>query len=130
MKQKMILLSILILLFSFIGTSCSSPYPVAAITPTATIAPTPLGGGLGKIAFQSNRDGSWDIYVMNADGSDPTRLTHNQALDKSPTWSPDGQKIAFYSDRDGNYQIYVMNADGSNPLNLTNNLGNPYEPSW
>ncbi len=47
------------------------------------------------IAFHSNRDGNSEIYVMNADGTNPTRLTDNPAEDILPAWSPDGRKIAF-----------------------------------
>jgi len=46
------------------------------------------GEGEGKIAFQSNRDGNEEIYVMNADGSKQTRLTNNPALDAGPSWGP------------------------------------------
>ncbi len=67
----------------------------------------------GKIAFTSDRDGNYEIYVLNADGSEQTRITNNTASDSDPAWSPHGTKIAFTSDRDGNYEIYVMNADGS-----------------
>ena len=85
----------------------------------------------GKIAFQSNRDGNFEIYVMNADGSNPVRLTNNLAVDGSPAWSPDGTKVAFTSNRDGNFEIYVMNADGSNPVNLTNSpLAMNRNPAW
>jgi hypothetical protein len=84
----------------------------------------------GRIAFVSNRDGNWEIYVMNADGSGVTRLTNNPANDLRPSWSPDGKHIAFVSNRDGNLEIYVMNADGSGQINLTNNPAEDWFPSW
>lgn len=74
-----------------------------------------------KIASHSDRDGNFEIYIMNADGSGVTRLTDNQAYDWKPCFSPDGQKIAFPSDRDGNWEIYIMNADGSEQRRLTDN---------
>ena len=66
-----------------------------------------------KIAFRSFRDGNEEIYVMNADGTNQTRLTNNAAIDTEPSFSPDGSKIAFQSNRDGHKDLYVMNADGS-----------------
>jgi dipeptidyl aminopeptidase/acylaminoacyl peptidase len=82
-----------------------------------------------KIAFASDRDGSYEIYVMNSDGSNQTRLT-NSSEGGDPCWSPDGTKIAFHSLRDGNYEIYVMNADGSNQIRLTDNQTTDVSPSW
>ncbi len=83
-----------------------------------------------KIAFSSDRDGNWEIYVMDSDGSNEINLTNNPAPDIDPTWSPDGEKIAFVSDRDGNGEIYVMYADGSNQVNLTNNPADDRDPAW
>ncbi|MCK9570623.1 hypothetical protein M0R72_16870 [Candidatus Pacearchaeota archaeon] len=84
-----------------------------------------------KIAFCSLRkDGSYynyDIYVMDADGSNGRRLTTDSSADSSPLWSIDGSRIFFESERDGNKEIYVMNADGTNQINLTNN---PAEDSF
>ena len=82
------------------------------------------------IAFISDRDGNFEIYVMNADGSAQARLTSDPAFDGGPAWSPDGSKIAFRSLRDGNSEIYVMNADGSGQTNLTNHPADDEEPAW
>jgi hypothetical protein len=71
-----------------------------------------------KIVFQSMRDGNPEIYVMNADGSNQTRLTNHGAYDVAPAWSPDGTKVIFNSFREGPPMIYVMNADGSNQARL------------
>src|SRR4051812_15339516 len=100
-----------------------------------------------KIAFSSNRGGSFDIWVMNADGGAPVRVTTgpeaDAAIDREPAWSPDGTKLAFSSNRDGDDEIYVMNADGSGAQQLTFNdltlssvsgltlaYGHDREPSW
>ena len=87
-------------------------------------------GANGKIAFVSHRDGNFEIYVMNASGSGPTRLTNNPADDGSAHWSPDGSKIAFQSGRDGNWEIYVMNADGTGQTRLTNNPADDGSAHW
>jgi len=84
----------------------------------------------GRIAFNSNRDGNWEIYVMNGDGTGQTRLTNNPAEDFSPAWSPDGLRIAFSSKRDGNPEIYIMNADGTGQTRLTNSPANDVHPTW
>lgn len=75
-----------------------------------------------KIVFVSDRDGGdGEIYAMNADGSNQTRLTSSSSEDTTPTWSPDGTQIAFASFRTGNGEIFVMNADGTNVKQLTDN---------
>lgn len=84
----------------------------------------------GKIIFQSDRDGDWEIYAMNVDGSHFIQLTHNSANDGYPVWSPDGERIAFESNRDGNFEIYIMNADGSEQRRLTNHPANETNPAW
>ena len=83
-----------------------------------------------KIAFESSRDGNFEIYVMSADGSGQTNLTNDSVPDSQPSWSPDGTRIAFYSLRDGNYDVYVMSADGSGQRKLTDNPATDYLPSW
>lgn len=73
-----------------------------------------------QIAFGSSRDGDFEIYVMQADGGNPRRLTESPGIDMRPAWSADGEQLAFTSMRDGNYEIYAMQADGSNLRRVTN----------
>ena len=117
------------------GTLVPMITPVPSHTPSNTPIPllptfTPIGGGAGKIAFTSNQNGNYEIYVMNADGSGLTNLTNNSATDSSLSWSPDGRKITFASNRNGNLELYVMNANGSNPIQLTNNNLPVGSPNW
>ena len=84
---------------------------------------------LGRIAFHSDRDGNFEIYVMNADGSGQTRLTYNDNIDRNSSWSPDGQRIVFDSD-EGNFDIFVMNADGSGVTRLTDNSAEDWFADW
>ncbi|MCH8822130.1 MAG: PD40 domain-containing protein [Planctomycetes bacterium] len=83
-----------------------------------------------KIAFYSNRDGNYEIYIMNTDGTNQTRLTHTPERDYLPRWSPDGSKIVFFSGSKGQFQIHVMNADGTQTKALTNELCNHEDPSF
>jgi TolB protein len=77
-----------------------------------------------KIAFMSDRDGNWEIYVTTAHPpggeavEEPLRLTRNGARDGLPTWSPDGKWLAFVSDRDGGWAIWATRPDGSSQQKL------------
>jgi len=78
-----------------------------------------------KIVFTSDRDGDPEIYIMNADGSRPVRLTHAPGRDAHPYFSRDGRRIVFQSPRANgtDTNIYVMNSDGSHVTQLTNLKG-------
>jgi hypothetical protein len=84
-----------------------------------------------RIAFNSDRDGNYEIYAMDMDGRNLDRLTNHPGFDLWPAPSPDGKRLAWMSNRDGSYQIYVMNADGSNPVNLTRTAKSTEgHPTW
>jgi len=77
--------------------------------------------GNSRIVFTSVRDGNFEIYVMNNDGSNQQRLTNDPSTDSSPCATPNDNRIVFSSSRTGTSQVFIMNADGSNPVNLSNN---------
>lgn len=82
-----------------------------------------IGDPLGEIVFASNRDGDFDIYLMNGEGGEIRQLTDDDASDTTPRWSPDGAQIAFLSQRDNrgdNLSLYVMDADGGHMRSLSN----------
>ena len=83
-----------------------------------------------RLAVVVSVDGAPEIYVADADGHNPRRLTRSAAIDVSPTWSPDGQRIAFVSDRAGSPNVYVMGADGSDVRRLTYDGSYNTSPAW
>jgi TolB protein len=83
-----------------------------------------------KIVFESNRNGNFDIYMMNADSSNIKQLTFDTAFDGTPAWSPDGKQIVFATERDNDPEIYIMNADGSNQKRITNTKGDDSHPKF
>ena len=90
-----------------------------------------------RIVFYSERNGWWDIFSMDPDGSNQTQLTGiyddrawSNPGEWSPTWSPDGLQIAFVSQRDGHDSIHIMDADGTNEIRLTADNVHDKEPTW
>lgn len=92
--------------------------------------------GLYKIAFSSYRQGAsgnFEIYVVNADSANATRLTNDTTISNLyPEWSPDGRKIVYVQHSSSGYAIYVMNSDGTNQIRLSTNAGDDWDerPTW
>jgi TolB protein len=84
-----------------------------------------------RLALASDRfgGGNYDLFVADADGRNPVRLTTESGVDLQPAWTPDGQRIVFVSGRGGPRQVYVMNADGSEVRALTTLPGGAGEPA-
>lgn len=86
-----------------------------------------------RIAFRGGSFPDVDIWLADADGSDPVRVIDHPAADGYPVWSPDGSRLAFVSNRDGVWKLYVMDADGSNLRELASTSerdADPARPAW
>lgn len=83
-----------------------------------------------KLAFETTRDGNWEIYLMDTNGTNLINLSNDPSDDEYPKWSPDGSKIAFISNRGGNQDIYAMNSDGTDVVNISNDSGDSIMPVW
>jgi Tol biopolymer transport system component len=87
-------------------------------------------GKNGKIAFQSDAGGNYEIYTMNRNGEKIAKLTTNPADDEDPAFSPDGKKIAFESERDGDSDIYKMTVKGRKLVQLTADPATTFGADW
>lgn len=86
---------------------------------------------ISRIVFTSDRDGVFQIYMMDADGSNLHRVENGLSWGWGAVWSPDGKKIAFMSGNEGpftNSAIFIMDGDGSNVEQLTSDGG--FFPAW
>ncbi|MDQ2777176.1 MAG: winged helix-turn-helix domain-containing protein [Acidobacteriota bacterium] len=84
-----------------------------------------------RIAFESGRSGSEEIWMSTADGLQTVQLTSfGKAWAGSPAWSPDGKQIAFDCNAAGNWDVYVVSSSGGKPVRLTSQAAPEIRPSW
>lgn len=109
----------------------------AGAAPTVLVAAGRMATGLAyssdgkRIAYSLAEGESAQIFVANADGSNPRQLTNTPYfINSSPAWSPDNKKLAFVSNRGGSPQVYVMSADGGEPKRLTFQGNYNQTPDW
>lgn len=97
----------------------------------ATLLPQYPATDEGQIAFYSDRDGNYELYLMNANGSGVRRLTENSVEESvAPTWSPDGRQAAVVSQGDGNKEIYLVDIESGEISRLTNDAAEDNRPAW
>ena len=118
------------------ATSAPTPTPTPTPTDTPTLTVMPLEVTLpdypdgGRIAFQTDRDGNSEIYVMGCDGSGQTNLTNHSADDNQPSWARGG-RLAFSSNRnaEGGYDIYLLTLAPWGITRLTTDAANDESPA-
>jgi len=99
----------------------------------ASPAQAAFPGTNGKIAFHSDRTGTFQVFTMNADGTSPTQLSQINQSNYDAAWSPDGTGLAFASccpAGTSQLEIYAMNANGSGVTRLTTNTSRDAGPAW
>jgi Tol biopolymer transport system component len=83
-----------------------------------------------KILFNSLRSPNWGLWLMDIDGKNTKRLTHDGAGDRTASWSPDGKWILYASYRSGNPDIWIMDSNGNHQTKLTEVKLNDLSPTW
>ena len=84
-----------------------------------------------RIAFMSNRSGSFEIWVCDGNGQNAVQVTSFGApVVTNPTWSPDGERLAFDSNAAGQFDVYTVSANGGKPQRMTSDPANDGNPSW
>lgn len=105
--------------------------PAAALTRTAHMLASEIVRSLNgkpgiftsQLAFASNRDGQWEIYLMDWDGANQRRITFHNAISILPSWSPDNDRLVYTSFAKGTSDMYIVNRRGGGRLRLHTGLG-------
>ena len=88
------------------------------------------GQGDSGIVYVSDTDGDREIYLLDPETGESTRLTSNGSADEDPRWSHDRQHIAYVSRETGDKEIHVVDREGNQLSRLTNNPGLDASPRW
>jgi TolB protein len=101
---------------------------VPLLSDTAMNIQAALSPDRTRIAFSTNRHGSFDLYLVDADGKNLRRLTSDPRNESDPAWTPDGNRIVYTSTRGTGTQIALMSLDGSEVV-LTSTPGGNHSPT-
>jgi len=114
---------------SFAVAQDQKPVLAYRLTHVDTGEPFPSPDGK-RIVFESKVAGYYQLFTMNADGSEIVQITHDAWNHDTPSWSPDGKKFAFVSDQNKHSAIYIMNVDGSGLERLSPESAESIDPTW
>ena len=112
--------------------SCVVALSTASTVPQVDV-PSPIPRAASepaRIAFASQRDGDWNVYVMPAEGGPATRLTARPEQERFPLWSPDGGMLAFGVQTSSGWELWVMAADGTGARRLAGGIAAKGYRQW
>ena len=101
--------------------------PTATFTP---VVPLPSDGSRLLYMRKESADAPWQLYIMNADGTEPRPVTGSSLDEAYPSWDPQGRSVVFVSERDGDKEVYIMRLDGTGLANLTRHPADDWTPAW
>lgn len=110
--------------------------PVSTATSLPVLESSPVSTETGEIAFSSDRDGSYQIWIINEDGENARQVTHLADGACQPAWSPDGKRLVFTSPCNGKKEdysgssLYLINGDGTGLYPLSSMPGGDFDPAW
>lgn len=115
----------------FVQSESPEDLPLTRITSGEynDIAPA-LSPDRTQIAFASDRNGFWDLYVMDINSGNVTQITNSPEYDSSPSWSPDGQWLAFETYKNENLEIELVNVKDQSIIPLTQDPASDHSPAW
>jgi Tol biopolymer transport system component len=105
---------------------------LALVIAAALCAPTGYGASRrsAQVAFQSDRDGDGDLWIVDVAGGDARRLTDNSTPDASPAWSPDGKTIVYACAPDDNWEICTLDVATLRVRQLTRTAASEFDPAY
>jgi TolB protein len=123
---------------AFVSDRDGTPHVYVMDAEGASVRPLTTGGRhtqprwspKGDMIVYTMRQGTHDIWGVNADGSNPRRLTSGPGDNQGPTWAPNGRHLMFQTNRLGSWQIFSMLADGSAQTPVTRGSTESTSPSW
>lgn len=83
-----------------------------------------------QIAFESDRSGAWNLYIMDNTGRDLRALTQHTSSNRFPAWHPSGNRIVFQSDRNGKSDLFILSLQNNNVTQVAALEGDELFPTW
>jgi serine/threonine-protein kinase len=112
-----------------LNPDCSQPSRLLVPSGSKNLQPAWSPDGR-EIAFSSNRDGDFELYIIRVDGTNLRQITFNEVDDYAPRWSPDGRALVYHVQEASNSDIYAIDSQGRQTRQITSSAGLDLWPDW